>query len=142
MDTSPSRTRLALAGFVRRFRRQAKRAPSLYDLIPQANSLARTLARTEVVPADAIEGTTRHPSNTRADFLPPTRPGAHWLHDWRRILDAQEGLAVLPPVDLIKAGGRYFVVDGHKRVAAARRIGAMLDANVVELATSGSPGCA
>ena len=40
---------------------------------------------------------------------------------------------MLPPVDLIKAGGRYFVVDGHKRVAAARRIGAMLDANVVEL---------
>jgi ParB-like chromosome segregation protein Spo0J len=39
----------------------------------------------------------------------------------------------LPPVQLLKVGTQYFVVDGHKRVAAARRTGAVVDAIVVEL---------
>lgn len=120
-------------GLVRRFRGEAAEAPSLYDVIPNANVLPRSLPRFEFVPADAIVGTTRHPSNTTADFLPPGRPNAHWRDDWRRIRQAQESLTTLPAVELIKADGSYFVVDGHKRVAAARLVGAVLDASVVEL---------
>jgi hypothetical protein len=109
-------------------------APSLYDLIPHANALPRSLPRAEVVPVEAIAGTVRHPSNTTAEFLPirPLRT-THWQHKWRRVLEAHEQLVALPPVELIKVGPRYFVVDGHKRVAAARRTGAPLDAVVVEL---------
>ena len=109
-------------------------APSLYDLIPHADALPRSIPRTEALPAEAITGTVRHPSHTTTSFLPirPLRT-EHWKDDWRRILEAYEKLLFLPPVDLIKVGPHYFVVDGHKRVAAARRIGAALDAIVVEL---------
>ena len=106
-------------------------APSLYDVLPHANILPRSIPRTEVVPADAIVGTVRKPS---ADLMPlPHLRGSHWKNDWRRVLDAQEKLAILPPVDLIKVDARYFVIDGHKRVAAARRVGGVVDAVVVEL---------
>ena len=109
-------------------------APSLYDLFPNSNVLPRSLPRFEIVPVEAIVGTMRSPSNTTAEFLPirPLRT-RHWRHDWRRVLDAQEQLVTLPPVDLLKVGPCYFVVDGHKRVAAARKTGAAVDANVVEL---------
>jgi len=111
-------------------------APSLYDLVPHADALPRSIPRAEALPAEAITGTVRYPSNTTTSFLPirPLRT-EHWKDDWRRILEAQEELAILPPVELIKVGSRYFVVDGHKRVAAARRIGGALDAIVVELRT-------
>jgi hypothetical protein len=109
-------------------------APSLHDVVPRADSLPRSLPRVELVPADAVVGTTRHPSTLTEDFLPrPEQRTPHWRHDFNRILAAQEELAVLPPVELLKVAGRYFVVDGHKRVAAARRSGAVLDAIVVEL---------
>ena len=92
------------------------------------------MPRVELVPAEAITGTTRYPSTLTADFLPrPEQRTTHWRHDFQRILSAQESLAVLPPVELLQVGDCYFVVDGHKRVAAARRTGAVLDAIVVEL---------
>jgi hypothetical protein len=109
-------------------------APSLYDVLRDANSVPRSLPRAEVVPADEITGTTRHPSNTTTDFLPiPAFRSRHWRDNWRRMLQAQEHNVPMPPVELIKLGPRYFVVDGHKRVAYARRVGAALDARVVEL---------
>lgn len=119
---------------INRLRHRVDRAPSLYDLLPHADALPRSLPRVELVPAEEVVGTTRHPSTLTADFLPrPEQRTAHWRHDMGRILAAQEELTVLPPVELLKAGCRYFVIDGHKRVAAARRTGAVLDAIVVEL---------
>jgi len=94
----------------------------------------RSLPRAEVVAAEQIAGTTRHPSNTTVDFLPiPELRSQHWRDNWQRMLQAQERDVFLPPVQLVKFDRRYFVVDGHKRVAAARRVGAALDAIVVEL---------
>jgi hypothetical protein len=138
MSLSRFMTATLLGRIGRSIRRLAARnpqlAPSLYDLLPQADRLPRSLPRTELVPADAIVGTVRHPSNTTAELLPlPHLRGSHWRDDWRRILQAQEALTVLPAVDLVKVDSQYFVVDGHKRAAAARRVGGFLDANVVEL---------
>jgi hypothetical protein len=115
-------------------RRDAARAPSLYDVVSHADALPRSAPRVEIVPAEAITGTTRHPSTLTADFLPsPEQRTTHWRHDFSRILRGLDELTVLPPVELLKVDERYFVVDGHKRVAAARRVGADLDAIVVEL---------
>ena len=47
-------------------------------------------------------------------------------------------LAVLPPVDLVKVGDDYYVEDGHNRVAAALRAGAVaIDADITELLLPG-----
>ena len=38
----------------------------------------------------------------------------------------------VPPISVYELGGRYFVIDGHKRVAAARAVGVeYLDARVI-----------
>jgi hypothetical protein len=115
-------------------RRDADTAPSLYEVLPHAGALPRSAPRVELVPADAVVGTTRSPSTLTADFLPrPEQRTAHWRHDFGRIMRAQDELAILPPVELLKVENCYFVIDGHKRVAAARRGGAVLDAIVVEI---------
>ncbi len=54
------------------------------------------------------------------DFL-PLRPfrGRNWTARWQRLRQAQDRLAVLPPIDVVKYADRYWVVDGHNRVALA-----------------------
>ncbi len=57
---------------------------------------------------------------------------------WQRLRKAQDKLAVLPPIDVFKFGDRYWVVDGHNRVALALYGGQMaIDANVIELVPLG-----
>jgi len=47
-------------------------------------------------------------------------------------------MAVLPPIDVFKYDGKYWVVDGHNRVALALYGGQRaVDANVVELVPLG-----
>ena len=51
-----------------------------------------------------------------------------------------KGLVALPPVDLVKFGDLYWVIDGHNRVAAALYNGQYdIDANVVEARMPGVP---
>ena len=109
-------------------------ALSLYDVLPHADAEPRSMPYVAQVPASAVVGTTRRSSRTGADFLPPRDlRTAHWRDDWRRIQTAFDDLLTLPAVELFKVGGCYFVIDGHKRVAAAKQRGADLDAVVVEL---------
>jgi len=69
------------------------------------------------------------------DFLPlkPFR-SLNWRGRWQRVRAASEHLAVLPPIDVVRFAGRYWVDDGHNRVAAALYNGQLaIDANVVDL---------
>jgi hypothetical protein len=57
------------------------------------------------------------------------------------ILDATEAGQVLPPVELYRLCDRYYVLDGHHRVAAALKTGQLaMDAHVVEF-RPGEDGC-
>jgi hypothetical protein len=109
--------------------------PSLYDRHPDATAAARRARGLQVVPLDQIVGTTRHPTQNTADFLPlPVLRGRNWEARWKRILKAQQSLKILPAIDLVQVGDEYYVVDGHNRVAAGRRSGAVaIDADVIEL---------
>lgn len=119
--------------------RRVSLLPSLYDQYPHAAAASRRELGVQVVPLDQIVGTTRHPSQSTADFLPlPQLRGQNWRARWQRIRRAIDRLEVLPPVDLLKVGDRYFVTDGHNRVAAARRAGVVgIDADVTELLLPG-----
>ena len=56
---------------------------------------------------------------------------------WSRLESAVDRQTILPPVQLVRAGGDYWVVDGHNRVALARERGqAWIDAEVTELDVS------
>jgi hypothetical protein len=113
--------------------------PSLYDLHPHAMAAPRRDLGLQIVPVDEIVGTTRHPSQNTADFLPlPQLRCQNWRARWQRLCRAVDRLEVLPPVDLLKVGDKYYVTDGHNRVAAARRAGMVgIDADVTELLLPG-----
>jgi hypothetical protein len=87
--------------------------------------------RIEEMAGTAVAGADQRGS----DFLPlaPFR-GPNWEGRWLRIRQAIEKLESLPPVDLVKFAGEYWVIDGHNRVAAAIYTnGVGVDAMVTEL---------
>ena len=131
------RRRRTGAGGQRRAEREV--LPSLLDRYPGATSAPRRPVGLRSLPLDRIVGTVRHPSQNTADFLPlPRLRGANWRGRWQRITRAMDRLETLPPVDLVQVGDEYYVVDGHNRVAAARRAGGLeVDADVTQLLIPG-----
>ncbi len=119
--------------------RAASRLPSLYDRYPGIATAPRRAVGVRSVPLDRIVGTMRHPSQNTADFLPlPRLRGANWRARWQRINRAMDLLTTLPPLELVQVGDDYYVVDGHNRVAAARRVDAVeIDADVTQLLLPG-----
>lgn len=113
--------------------------PSLFERHPDAHRAPRRPIGIRSVALDAVVGTMRHPSQNTADFLPlPRLRGENWRARWQRIGRATDHLATLPPVDLVQVGEEYYVADGHNRVAAARRAGALeIDADVTQLLVPG-----
>lgn len=113
--------------------------PSIYDLHPGAGAAPRRRLGLRSVPLDRIVGTMRHPSQNTADFLPlPHLRGTNWQSRWQRITRATDRLERLPPVELVQVGDDYFVVDGHNRIGAAGRAGALeIDADVTQLLLPG-----
>ena len=113
--------------------------PSLLDRYPGATAAPRRPIGLRSVPLDRIVGTMRHPSQNTADFLPlPKLRGANWRGRWQRITGAIDRLETLPPIDLVQVGDDHYVVDGHNRVAAARKAGGLeVDADVTQLLIPG-----
>jgi hypothetical protein len=128
---------------VRRVRRLGHQPlPNLWEEHPEAQQAAIRELGLLSVPVAEIKGTAvAGPAQRGGDFLPlRDRRGDDWQARWRRILDANERLEPLPPVELIKFADAYWVVDGHNRVAAALYIGQNeIDAVVRELRLPGMP---
>jgi hypothetical protein len=125
------------ARVARRVRRLAKEPlANLYELHPEARLSSPRELGMRFVPVEEIRGTAVAGISQRGgDFLPlkPFR-GENWAGRWQRIGQANRSLQPLPPIDLIKFDGDYWVVDGHNRVAATLYAnGVGLDAMVTEL---------
>ena len=126
---------------VRRVRRMGRaELTNLWDLHPEARrasirELGLQLVRVEDIKGTAVEGQPQR----GGDFLPlKDRRSDDWRGRWQRILNALDRLETLPPVELIRFGDEFWVVDGHNRVAAALYNGQVeLDAVVEELRLSG-----
>ncbi len=121
----------------RRVRRLAREPlPNLYEIYPEARVASPRELGLRFVPVEEIRGTAVAGMSQRGgDFL-PLRPfrGENWEARWQRIRKAYENLQALPPIDLVKFDGEYWVVDGHNRVAATLYAnGVGLDAMVTEL---------
>jgi hypothetical protein len=123
-----------------RWRQSHEPLQSLFDRHPNALSGSRHPRGVEIVPIEKIVGTARSPSQNTDDFLPlPQLRGSNWEARWQRIQQATSNLAILPPVELLKLGDEYWVADGHNRIAAALRVGAVaVDADVTELLPPGT----
>ena len=129
---------------VRRLRRMARNPlPFLYDVWPEARYANPRDLGTMTIDVAEIAGTAVGPARQRGmDFLPmkPLRT-LNWRGRWQRIRNASDRLAILPPIDVVRYGGRYWVVDGHNRVAVALYSGQLgIDTNVIDLdASDGTP---
>jgi hypothetical protein len=126
---------------VRRVRRRAREPlPSLSDVHPETRQASPHDLGVRTIDVDQIAGTASGSIPPRGgDFLPRKEfRTLNWQGRWQRIRNAIDRLAVLPPIDVMKYGDRYWVIDGHNRVAAALYAGQVgTDANVVELVSPG-----
>jgi hypothetical protein len=127
---------------VRRLRRLSREPlPYLYAVHPGARSAAPRELGIETIDVESIAGTAVGGVTQRGrDFL-PLRPfrSQNWTARWQRIRQAIDRLTVLPPIDVVRYGDDYWVLDGHNRVAAALYAGQIgIDANVVELVPPGA----
>jgi hypothetical protein len=126
---------------VRRLRRLAREPlPYLYGVHPDARRANPRELGIKTIDVGLIEGTAVGGVTQRGrDFLPlkPFR-SLNWQGRWQRIRAAMDRLTVLPPIDVVRSHDRYWVLDGHNRVAAALYAGQVdIDANVVEIVPPG-----
>ena len=116
--------------------------PYLHDVRPDARRRTERDLGVQTIEVSDIAGTAVGGAGQRGgDFLPlrPFRTG-NWSGRWQRLSRASESLAVLPPIDVLRLDDRYWVVDGHNRVAMALYTGqASIDADVVELVDPTTP---
>ena len=128
---------------VRRVRRMGRQPlPNLWEEHPDAQRAAIRELGLRSVPIAQVTGTAvAGPAQRGGDFLPlRDRRSDDWRARWQRILGAHDRLETLPPVELIKFGDDYWVVDGHNRVAAALYVGQVeIDAVVQESRLPGMP---
>ena len=115
---------------------------NLWDDHPEARRASIRELGFRGIPVDRIVGTAVEGAGQRGgDFLPlKERRSDDWRARWQHILLGVDELAALPPIELIKFGDGYWVVDGHNRVAAALYTGQEeIDSVVQELRLPGMP---
>jgi hypothetical protein len=126
---------------VRRIRRLgATPLAYLNDVHPDVRLARPVQVGMRTIPVDEIAGTAVGGGDQRGgDFLPLKGfRGRNWLTRWQRLRRAQDGFAILPPIEVVKHGGRYWVVDGHNRVGLALYSGQPeIDATITELVPPG-----
>jgi hypothetical protein len=125
----------------RRVARLARRPlPLLYDVHPGARRALPHPLGLRTIPVASIAGSAVEPTQRGGDFLPfASMRTPDWRGRWQRLRDANERLAQLPPIDAYQFGDRYWVTDGHNRVALALyEDQPEIDANVTELHVPGT----
>ena len=126
---------------VRRVRRRAANPlPYLNDTHPDVRFAHPIQVGLRTIPVDDIAGTAVGGGDQRGgDFLPRKQfRRGNWQARWQRLNRAQDALAILPPIEVLKYKGRYWVIDGHNRVALALYSGQPeIDASIVELVAPG-----
>jgi hypothetical protein len=123
-----------LALLNRLLRRAPDRAGAFADAAREVGPLLRRQPRAETVDVEDIVGSVGRARELGRDFRP--RRGARRREDDQRLARIERAMKrgdPLPMVSLYRLGGHYYVVDGHHRLAAALRIGAVaMDAMVTE----------
>jgi hypothetical protein len=126
---------------VRAVRRRGREPlPMLYEVHPEARRATPHELGLQTIDAADVAGTAVGGARQRGgDFLPlkPFRSD-NWNARWQRLRSAADRLAILPPIDVVRFGDRYWVLDGHNRVASALYGGQLsIDANVTDLRLPG-----
>src|SRR5437764_725962 len=110
--------------------RRRERLLELDEVERRLKPFGRRYLGVRPIPLDALVGTDSRAGAFTRDF----RPLHAFSRDRMRSLERAFSQGGLPPIVAVKLGETYFVVDGHHRVALARRGGAgTIDADLTEL---------
>ncbi|GAA1842855.1 ParB N-terminal domain-containing protein [Pseudonocardia ailaonensis] len=97
----------------------------------------RRLPGIQIVDLESIVGSVDRTTDFDRWFRPRSQ---HTRERWERLARAQRRGETIPPVDLYRVGGLYFVRDGHHRVSVAHALGLRtIDAMVTEVTTRIDP---
>lgn len=132
----------AMPGHRVRAVRRRGRVPlaSLPELHPEARLARPVEVGLRTIDVSDVIGTAVGGGDQRGgDFLPLRRfRGTNWHGRWQRLRRAHDRMVDLPPIDVVKYAGGYWVIDGHNRVGLALYAGQVaIDAMVVELVPPG-----
>jgi CRP-like cAMP-binding protein len=139
---------MAVWHWIKRLRRQHSGLRSWEAAARDAGGLVSGIDRGIVeVPVSSIVGSVGRWQTLGSDFL--YRTGQRMTRRFRRVAEAMAAGKALPPVELYRlkrapkssaaapSATEYFVLDGHHRVAMARRLGQdFVDAHVIEFSAS------
>jgi hypothetical protein len=105
-----------------------------FEEVIEALGLRRQTYRgLRVIPLECVVGSMGRTNDFDREFRPTServRPR------WERIAAAHRRGEAMPPIDVFKVGGFYFVRDGNHRVSVARALGRQtIDAYVTEVST-------
>jgi CRP-like cAMP-binding protein len=125
----------AWRALVQRLGREHRPLASFQDALQEAGGAAGAVDRGFVsIPVEAIVGSIGRWQTLRSDFL--YRTGQAMTQRFYRVGQAMRAGKELPPIEVYQLNGKYYVLDGHHRVAMARRLGQdFVDAHVVEYAS-------
>lgn len=114
--------------------RKSNNLLSFQETYQEARAKRQHYLGLRVVPINKIVGSEGRPLDFDRAFFPRE---SHTKSRWLSIDRAYYEQALLPPVELIKVGDKYFVRDGNHRVSVARSRGQeFVDAIVIEVSRS------
>jgi len=103
------------------------------DVVQKLRITGRAAAQLEDIPLAAIVGSVGRYTDFSRSFLPLQNEDQE---RWARVKVAVSDLVGLPPIEVYKIGGAYFVLDGNHRVSVARELGAThIQAYITEVRT-------
>ena len=123
-------------------RRSAIPLPNLFVEHPETRGYVRRELGLRQVGLDEIEGTAVAGASQRGSDFTPLKDfrSTNWQYRFQAIRNAMDRMSILPPIDVLRYAGKYWIEDGHNRVAAALYAGQReIDASVTELRPPGAP---
>jgi hypothetical protein len=105
----------------------------LHEVTSHLRVLGERYVGVREIPVDRIVGSVDRSVDFDQFFRPRRRALRRRLDDLHKAF----GDRPVPPISVYEAGGLYFVIDGHHRVALSRQLGgAFIDAEVTRIDTS------
>lgn len=121
--------------------RRSHRLASLEAVLAAAGMEGKAFGGVQEIPLDRVVGSAA--AEVKAtDFDPGFLPINRRLRErWTRIYKAMVEGDELPPIDVYRLDGYYYVIDGHHRVSVARNLGRdVVNARVVDVKTRAPVG--
>ncbi|MEO8745290.1 MAG: ParB N-terminal domain-containing protein [Candidatus Dormiibacterota bacterium] len=115
---------------------RARHLQSMEPMLKAAGLEGRAFGGIREIPIEKIVGSVAPDAKT-SDFDPGFQPITRrsrdrWTRIYREMVEGDE----LPPIDVYRVDGKYYVIDGHHRVSVARTLGrATINARVVDVKT-------